>query len=91
MKYYKQLNESGVIVALLTYDFEPKITDPLTVEITAEEYEAISAESREKSRLTNLLYRRKITLEAIPEAWRDEISARVEMMKARKKRGGESN
>lgn len=46
MKYYKQLNESGEIVALLTYDFEPNITDPLTVEITAEEYEAISAEWR---------------------------------------------
>ena len=88
MRYYKQLNENGEIVAILTYDFEPKITDPLTVEITAEEYETISAEFREKARLTNLLYRRKITLDAIPEAWHDEISARVEMMKARKKQGG---
>lgn len=44
MKYYKQLNENGEIVTLLTYDFEPNITDPLTVEITAEEYETISAE-----------------------------------------------
>ncbi len=44
MKYYKQLNENGEVVALLTYDFEPNITDPLTVEITAEEYESISAE-----------------------------------------------
>ena len=58
MRYYKQLNENGEIVAILTYDFEPKITDPLTVEITAEEYETISAEFREKARLTNLLYRR---------------------------------
>lgn len=90
MKYYKQLNESGEIVAILTYDFEPKITDALTVEITAEEYETISAEFREKARLTNLLYRRKIALDAIPEAWREEITARVEMMKARKKAGGES-
>lgn len=88
MKYYKQLNESGGIVALLTYDSEPNISDSLTVEITSEEYEAVSAEFREKARLTNLLYRRKITLDAIPEAWRDEISARVEMMKARKKQGG---
>lgn len=46
MKYYKQLNENGGIVALLTYDFEPNITDPLTVEITAEEYETISTEWR---------------------------------------------
>ncbi len=50
MKYYKQLNESGEIVALLTYDFEPTISDPLTVEITAEEYETISAEWREAAR-----------------------------------------
>ena len=50
MKYYKQLNENGEIVALLTYDFEPTISDPLTVEITAEEYETIFAEWREAAR-----------------------------------------
>lgn len=50
MKYYKQLNESGEVVALLTYDFEPNITDPLTVEITAEEYKTISDEWREKAK-----------------------------------------
>ena len=46
MKYFKHLNENGEIVALLTYDFEPNITDPLVVEITAEEYEATVAEWR---------------------------------------------
>lgn len=51
MKYYKRINENGEIVALLTYDFEPNITDPLTAEITAEEYETISAEWREASRV----------------------------------------
>ena len=50
MKYYKQLEENGEIITLLTYDFEPSITDPLTVEITAEEYEAISTEWREAVR-----------------------------------------
>ena len=50
MKYYKQLEENGEIITLLTYDFEPSITDPLTVEITAEEYEAISSEWREAAR-----------------------------------------
>lgn len=49
MKYYKQLNENGEIVMLLTYDFEPNITDPLIVEINAEEYETISAEWQEKA------------------------------------------
>ena len=43
-KYYKQLNENGELVLLLTYDFEPVITDPLIVEIGAEEYEQLLAE-----------------------------------------------
>lgn len=45
-KYYKQLDENGEIVFLLTYDFEPTIDDPLCVEITEEEYTAIIAEMR---------------------------------------------
>lgn len=44
--YYKQLNENGEIVLLLVYDFMPTITDPLIVEITEEEYNAIIAEIR---------------------------------------------
>lgn len=44
MKYYKQLNENGEIVTLLTYDFEPNVIDSLTVEINAEEYETLAAE-----------------------------------------------
>ncbi|MBQ2241507.1 MAG: hypothetical protein II319_05145 [Clostridia bacterium] len=51
MKYYKQLDESGEVIYLLSYDTEPNITDPLTVEITAEEYETISAEWREAARV----------------------------------------
>lgn len=50
MKYYKQLNENGEIVALLSYDFEPKITDAHTVEITAEEYEAERSECAKKAK-----------------------------------------
>lgn len=45
-KYYKQINENGELVTILTYDFVPTISDPLTVEITAEEYETIAAEFR---------------------------------------------
>lgn len=43
-KYYKQHDELGNLVRLLTYDFEPIITDQLVVEITQEEYEALFAE-----------------------------------------------
>ena len=42
--YYKQLNESGELVLLLTYNFKPKITNPLIIEITQEEYEASMTE-----------------------------------------------
>ena len=48
-KYYKQLNENGEIVFLLTYDFEPTIDDPLCVEITGDEYTTILAELRAKA------------------------------------------
>lgn len=48
MKYYKQLNENGEFVMLLTYDFEPEITDPLIVEISEEEYLSLKAECDER-------------------------------------------
>lgn len=43
--YFKQLNEAGELILLLTYDFVPKITNPLIVEITQEEYNALFAEN----------------------------------------------
>lgn len=49
IKYYKQINESGDVVMLLTYDFDPIITNPLIIEITKEEYEALLAEIVEKN------------------------------------------
>lgn len=42
-KFFKELNESGDVVSLLTYDFTPVLTDPLIVEITEDEYNEISA------------------------------------------------
>lgn len=47
-KYYKQLNENGEFVMLLTYDFEPEINDSLIVEISEEEYLSLKAECDEK-------------------------------------------
>ena len=43
-RYYKQLNDSGNVVFLLTCDFDPTISDPLIVEITKEEYDELMAE-----------------------------------------------
>lgn len=42
--YYKQLDNSGKILMLLTYDFTPNIVNPLVVEITEEEYDSHIAE-----------------------------------------------
>lgn len=42
---YKKVNTEGNTECLLTYDnVRPNITDPLVVEITKEEYEALLAE-----------------------------------------------
>lgn len=44
MYYYKKLNEDGTLDYLLTYSIKPNLTDPLFVEITAEEYNKILEE-----------------------------------------------
>lgn len=43
-EYYKQLNDNGKIVMLLTYDFRPAINNPLVIQITKEEYTTIKDE-----------------------------------------------
>lgn len=43
-KYFKQPSETGEVKMLLTYEFEPTITDPLIVKITKEEYDELLAE-----------------------------------------------
>lgn len=44
MYYYKQLNEDGNLLCLLTYDQKPNVNDPLTVEINEQEYMQIRGE-----------------------------------------------
>lgn len=50
--YFKQLNDSGEIILLLTYSFRPNITNPLVVEITKEEYETLSAEMQKRGEIS---------------------------------------
>lgn len=85
-KFYKQLNDNGKAGMLLTYDFEPTITDSSIVEITAEEHAAILTEKREKRNLVNQLYRGEITIDDVPEEWQEEIQQRVDELIA--ERGG---
>lgn len=60
-----------------------KITPDGDVEITKEEYDAINAELREKSNFVRQLCDGEITLDDVPEDWRDEIQSRAEARKLR--------
>lgn len=77
-RLYKKLGKSGKIILLLKYNFSPNIIDPLMVEITAEEYAALSAEIEEKAALAEKLYTGQIDINDVPEAWREEIQVLVD-------------
>lgn len=70
MRYYKLLNESGTLIAIGT--------GPGGTEITKEEYDRLLSEIREKAALVNQLYNGEITIEDVPEEWREEIQRRVD-------------
>lgn len=74
MRYYKQLDESGKIIAIGT--------GPGGVEITEAEYNSILAEVREKATYIEKLYTGEITIDDVPEAWREEVQANVDALKA---------
>ena len=70
MRYYAQYNDSGTLIAIGT--------GPGGVEITETEYTRLLAEIREKAALVNQLYAGEITIDDVPEAWREEIQRRVD-------------
>lgn len=74
MRYYKQLDESGALTAIGT--------GPGGVEITEAEYNAILAEVREKAAYIDKLYAGEITIDDVPLAWREEVQANVDALKA---------
>ena len=69
MKYYAQYNDSGKLIAIGTGNGG--------VEITEAEYNALLAEIREKAALVEQLYNGKITIDAVPVEWQEEIQRRV--------------
>ena len=82
--YYKEIDANGKIVLLLTYDDKrPCIENPLIVEITSEEYAVLLSEMEEKGLLAERVYAGKITINDVPEVWREEIQARVDEIIAR--------
>ena len=76
--YYKRLKENGDIHHLLTYDqIKPNEDSPLLVEITAEEYDNLVEELHKKDELICKLYAEEISINNVPEEWRDEIQTCV--------------
>lgn len=69
MRYYAQYNNSGKLIAIGTGSGGTEITEA--------EYNALLSEIREKSTLVDKLYSGEITIDDVPEAWRDEIQRRV--------------
>ena len=74
MRYYKQLDESGKLIAIGT--------GPGNTEITEAEYNALLSEIQEKAAYTEKLYAGEITADDVPEAWREEVQANVDALKA---------
>lgn len=70
MRYYAQYNDSGKLIIIGT--------GPGGTEITEEEYNRLLAEIREKAALVDRLYNGEITIEEVPEQWREEIQRRVD-------------
>ena len=70
MRYYAQYNNSGKLIAIGTGNGG--------VEITEAEYNALLSEIREKAALVDKLYSGEITIDDVPEAWREEIQRRVD-------------
>lgn len=80
MYYYKVLNGNGDVAYLITYDQQPNTTDPSYIEITAEEYTAICDEINKKEKLAEQLYYGEITIDDVPEEWREEVQGRTNGM-----------
>lgn len=82
ISYCKKINADGSLLHLLTYDFIPKITDPLVTEISKDEYDALLSEMMQKEGIIDQLYRGAIAISDIRAEWQEEIQHRVDKMVA---------
>lgn len=74
MRYYKQFDASGKLVAIGT--------GPGNTEITEAEYNALLSEIRNKAACTEKLYTGEITIDDVPESWREEVQREVDAIRA---------
>ena len=70
MRYCAIYNENGKLIAIGTGHGG--------VEITETEYNRLLIEIRAKADLVNKLYECQITIEDVPDEWREEIQSRVD-------------
>lgn len=73
MRYYAQYSDDGLIAIGI---------GPGGTEITKSEYNALLSEIQEKAAYTEKLYAGEITADDVPEAWREEVQANVDALKA---------
>lgn len=70
VRYYAQYNENNTLLAIGTGNGGTEITEA--------EYNALLSEIREKADLVDKLYSGKITIDAVPVDWQEEIQHRVD-------------
>lgn len=73
-RYYKRLNEDGALTAIGTGHGG--------VEITEAEYNALLTEIREKAAYVEKVYSGEITIDDVPEAWREDVQRDVDAIRA---------
>lgn len=83
MRYYKQLDESGALTAIGT--------GPGNTEITETEYNALLSEIREKAAYVEKLYAGEITIDDVPEAWREDVQREVDAIRAAEKEAAQQD
>ena len=76
MRYYKQLDDTDKLIAIGI--------GPGGVEITEVEYSALLAEIREKVTYIEKVCTGEITIDDVPEAWREDVQHEVDAINAAK-------
>ena len=70
MRYFAQYDETGRLVAIGT--------GSVGHEITEEEYNHLMEEIHAKAELVDQLYAQEISIDEVPEVWREEVQRRVD-------------
>lgn len=73
MKYYKQISNDGILLAIGV--------GVGGIEITEEEYDILLSEIKQKVLLIKQVYFGEISIDSVPEKWKDEILLEVEERK----------